>query len=298
MADITFLGVEVYRHSADLSSQDRAYCAANAALVYEGIGTSYNDTGLTAGTTYYYKLFAKYDVDGSTYYSSGVSSSAATSVSPPTVSSAVTNTEGTVITITFSKAMANPSGKHAQFSATIAGSSRSISAAALNADTAKFDLTISGAAIASGNTVTISYTAGDVAASDGSPLASFSGQSVTNNVASAYQQWSGYPQSPLLTSSFAHQAIYYAAGDSKLYASSAPMYIWRSAALDGYVQSAQNIKIYRLVSGSWSSYMGDSTSQILSNGAYFEHTGNEFKRANNPIYTNSSLTTVYFAKTT
>jgi len=100
----------------------------------------------------------------------------------PTFSSAATSTDGTKITITFSKAMANPSGKHAQFSFKIGVTGRTFYAAALNADTAKIDLTVDGAAIANGDVVTVSYTKGTVLAADGGVLESFTDQTVTNNV--------------------------------------------------------------------------------------------------------------------
>ncbi len=103
---------------------------------------------------------------------------------PPTVVSAATNVAGTVITITFNKAMANPAGKQAQFKYRInGGADQAFSAAALNADTARIDLTCSSANIFYGSTVTLLYSSGTVAAADGGLLASFSGQAVTNNMA-------------------------------------------------------------------------------------------------------------------
>jgi uncharacterized repeat protein (TIGR02059 family) len=102
---------------------------------------------------------------------------------PPTFSSAATNAAGTVITITFNKNMADPSGKHAQFTYKInGGTAQNFSAAALNASITKIDLTCSGTAIAYGNTITVSYTAGSVVAADGGVLASFTNQPVTNNM--------------------------------------------------------------------------------------------------------------------
>jgi len=102
---------------------------------------------------------------------------------PPTVVSAVTNVAGTVITVVFDKAMANPAGKQAQFKYQIGGGAdQPFSVAALNADTTKIDLTCSGTAIAFGNTVTLLYSSGTVAAADGGVLASFSGRAVTNNM--------------------------------------------------------------------------------------------------------------------
>ncbi|MDD1655389.1 MAG: IPT/TIG domain-containing protein, partial [Methanomicrobiales archaeon] len=106
-----------------------------------------------------------------------------TYVAPPTVVTAATNTAGTIITITFSKAMANPAGKQGEFAYQVGGGAdQPFSAAALNADTARIDLTTSGTTIGYGNTVTVSYTAGTIVAADGGVLATFSGQGVTNNV--------------------------------------------------------------------------------------------------------------------
>lgn len=101
--------------------------------------------------------------------------------SQPTVSSATTNTAGSQITVTFSKAMADPAGKHGQFAYQInGGSDQTFSTAVPDADTKKFILTCNGTAIAYGNVITINYTAGDVTAGDGRILATFTGQAVTN----------------------------------------------------------------------------------------------------------------------
>ncbi|MCX6686542.1 MAG: PGF-pre-PGF domain-containing protein [Methanoregula sp.] len=107
---------------------------------------------------------------------------AVTNITPaPTFASATTNAAGTVITITFNKAMANPSGKEAQFTYKIgAAGGKTFSAAALNSDPTKIDLTTSGTAIAYGNTVTVSYTKGTVTAADTGVLESFTDQAVTN----------------------------------------------------------------------------------------------------------------------
>ncbi len=99
----------------------------------------------------------------------------------PTVTSATTNADGTQITVTFSKAMADPAGKHAQFGYQInGGGDQTFSAAVLDADTTKITLTCSGTAISHGNAISLHYTAGDVTAGDGGILATFIGQAVTN----------------------------------------------------------------------------------------------------------------------
>ena len=103
---------------------------------------------------------------------------------PPTVVSAATNLAGTVLTVTFNKAMASPSGKQAQFKYQInGGTDQPFSSAALNSDNTTINLTCSGTSIAYTNTVTLLYSSGTVAAADGGALVSFSGQSVTNNMA-------------------------------------------------------------------------------------------------------------------
>lgn len=296
MADKTFLGVEIYRHTTDLASRDRAWCAANATLRYEGTNQSFNDTGLTAGTTYYYKIFGKYDVDGSTYYSSGATASQTTSVAPPVLVSAATNTAGTVITLTFDKAMANPSGKHGQFSAVVAGTSRSFTAAALNADTTKIDLTLA-SAVTSGQVVTVSYTAGDVAASDTSPLASFSGQSVTNNVVSLYQQWSGYPQTPndAATATYPYQCIYNNNTDAQKVLIVSDKKLYRNGLNNTINVINANVRFYKYNTStqSWVFWFTTSGSNSLTN-----LNAVTLLQANADIYTDSSFTTIYFAKTT
>ena len=101
----------------------------------------------------------------------------------PTFQSAATNTAGTIITITFSKVMANPAGNESRFKYQIGGGTdQSFSAAALNSDNTKIDLTTSGTAIAYGNTVTVNYTAGTVTAADSTVLASFGPNTTTNNM--------------------------------------------------------------------------------------------------------------------
>jgi uncharacterized repeat protein (TIGR02543 family) len=104
---------------------------------------------------------------------------------PPTFVSAATNTAGTVITITFSEAMARPGLRAAhEFTYSInGGHARPFRAIALSSGSnTMIDLTISGTPIAYGETVTINYAAGTVRARNGGILASFSNGPVTNNV--------------------------------------------------------------------------------------------------------------------
>ena len=91
----------------------------------------------------------------------------------PTFASAATNVAGTTLTITFNKNMADPVGKHAEFSFKVNGTPRSFSAAALDGDNTKINLTVNGAAIGGGTTVLVSYTKGTVLAADTGVLESF-----------------------------------------------------------------------------------------------------------------------------
>jgi hypothetical protein len=105
-------------------------------------------------------------------------------LSAPTVLSATTNADGTVITITFSKEMVDPTGKHGEFKYQIAGvvGDQAFSTAALNAeDTHSIDLTTFGTAIAPGDEVTVMYTEGTVKAEDHSVLETFFGAQDVEN---------------------------------------------------------------------------------------------------------------------
>jgi uncharacterized repeat protein (TIGR02059 family) len=105
-------------------------------------------------------------------------------IAPPTVASAATNAAGTNITITFSKAMANPAGKHAQFTYSIdGGAAQAFDAVSLNTgDTTQIFLRMAGATITTDSVVTVSYTAGDVKSADTGVLATFVNQAVNNGI--------------------------------------------------------------------------------------------------------------------
>ena len=92
-----------------------------------------------------------------------------------------TNASGTTVSITFNKAMASPAGDQSQFTVHVGAGTDTVTAAALHAgDNTTIDLTLT-TPILHGQTVTVDYTAGTVTAADTGILASFSGQSVTNN---------------------------------------------------------------------------------------------------------------------
>ena len=76
--------------------------------------------------------------------------------------------------------MADPSGKQGQFTVNCNGTALTVTAAPPDADTSKIDLTL-GTAVAYGDTVTVSYTKGTVASSEGQLLNSFTAQTVTNH---------------------------------------------------------------------------------------------------------------------
>lgn len=99
----------------------------------------------------------------------------------PALLSAETSTNGLVVTLTFSKEMTDPSGKHAQFACTVAGSSRAVTGASLNVVKSKIDLTL-GSAAAKDQTILLSYTAGDIHSADSGYLSTFLNYNVTNKV--------------------------------------------------------------------------------------------------------------------
>jgi uncharacterized repeat protein (TIGR02543 family) len=107
---------------------------------------------------------------------------------PPTFVSAATNADGTVITITFSGAMASPTrGAAHEFTYSInGGHAQPFRAIGLNpGSNTMIDLTIGGRPIKYGETITIRYMgfmAGTVKAQNGGVLQSFSNKPVANNV--------------------------------------------------------------------------------------------------------------------
>jgi len=79
--------------------------------------------------------------------------------------------------------MANPAGKHAEFTYSIEGGApQTFSAASLDADETVIVLTCDGDLPIHGDQVTVSYTAGTVVADDGGVLATFDDYAVTNTV--------------------------------------------------------------------------------------------------------------------
>jgi hypothetical protein len=85
----------------------------SSTIVYIGNGTSFENTGRTNDTTYYYRIYA-YDEDSAANYSSGVQDSAAPSENPTvtvtTTSPDPTNHSPIPVTITFNKTMYSDAG--------------------------------------------------------------------------------------------------------------------------------------------------------------------------------------------
>lgn len=99
----------------------------------------------------------------------------------PVLQSAETSEDGETILLAFDKAMADPSGKHSQFTVMADEDSIPVEAVALDGlDDTKLQLTL-GETLYEGQTVEVSYSAGDVQAADEGLLASFADQAVENN---------------------------------------------------------------------------------------------------------------------
>jgi len=103
-------------------------------------------------------------------------------LSAPTYVSSTTNVAGTILTVTFSKPMANPAGLQASF-AVDDGDAVTITSAALQEDRTKIDLYLA-SAVANGDTLTVAYTKGEVKSADVVHLETFAAQ-ITNNAVPA-----------------------------------------------------------------------------------------------------------------
>ncbi len=113
----------------------------------------------------------------------------------PVLNRATTNGEGTEIILNFDKDMADPADKQDQFSVEFNGTDvRSFSAITLQeGDATKIKLTVDGAPVSKTDGVTVSYTAGDVAALDSGVLTSFADVIVVNAVFESGTGDSGNP---------------------------------------------------------------------------------------------------------
>lgn len=98
----------------------------------------------------------------------------------PVVVNAVTNIQGTVITLVFDKSMAVLPSAPAGFSVAVNGTDNVISAVSQNTDNTKIELCLT-TAINNGQTATVSYTPGSITALDGGVLEGFTARAVTNS---------------------------------------------------------------------------------------------------------------------
>lgn len=220
-------------------------------------------------------------------------------IEPPEFVSATTNESGTIITVAFSKEMADPTGKHAQFTVND-GAANAVTAVALNADATKIDLTLTNA-IENGDTVTMAYTKGDVESADGGVLDTFSAQSVTNGVPSLYQQFNDYPDSVYDTETYPYQCIVYSFAQSPnrytyyLVASSSEIYRLNNTTSYSLKPITGNLSIAELVNGQWTNQSVTTSLNYWYSTSYLgwpRNTGNIIQ-TNNIIWNESSKTTVF-----
>jgi hypothetical protein len=183
--------------SSDISSTrnvNRYWIATNSGITFDNYSAVFNFVAgdIIGGANTANFIVGKYS-SGWTYPAVGTKTSTSTQATGitgfgdfqigepagPTFVSATTNTAGTVVTVTFSKIMADPAGDQSQFTVLLNGTADTVSAAALNGTNNKIDLTLTNP-VYEGDTVTVAYTAGTVVAADTGVLATFGAQSVTN----------------------------------------------------------------------------------------------------------------------
>lgn len=100
-----------------------------------------------------------------------------------------------------------------------------------------------------------------------------------------YQEWSGYPDSPDLTSAYPYQAIYYSQNYNSTYRMLSTSPLWKESNL---LKGVAGTKVSMFYAGAWEP-LENLTTQGQTILIY---------EANNPIYTDATLTTVHFAQTT
>lgn len=160
----------------------------NRTFNYYVDGTKLNDDALNASMKYTLNYFGlgSSNAGGDEIYYDNVkvygSALIVADATAPILQSAATNTDGTKAVLSFNKAMADPTGKHAQFSVVSGGNGNAVTVANLGTDTKTIELTLT-TPILYGQTVRVDYTPGTIAAADGGMLTTFANQEVTNNVA-------------------------------------------------------------------------------------------------------------------
>ncbi|MCU0473288.1 MAG: gliding motility-associated C-terminal domain-containing protein, partial [Bacteroidales bacterium] len=100
-------------------------------------------------------------------------------VSPPGIPSLLYTAKGTGVEMQFDRIMANPAGKENQFTVTVDGTPVSVTSLALKAGDPYTITAVLPTPLTGSETVTIAYTAGDVASAQGGWLASFTPQTVS-----------------------------------------------------------------------------------------------------------------------
>ncbi len=98
-------------------------------------------------------------------------------IAAPCLVRAAANSDGTIITVSFSEAMDDPSGLHSQFSVRADNLNVVVLSAALNEDERKIDLALQ-EAVNKKQTVYVSYTAGGISSAAGGLLDSFADEAV------------------------------------------------------------------------------------------------------------------------
>lgn len=115
------------------------------------------------------------------------------------------------------------------------------------------------------------------------------------------QVWVGsFPQSPVTTATYPHQAIYYNNGYYYLVCANKPMYVadWQGQGLYSFLPSSTYYTEYRTSTGtSWSSWTSPRTSTSTPTAMY-KISNTQIIQNNSPIYTDSTNTTVYAPATT
>ena len=102
-------------------------------------------------------------------------------IDAPVLQSAEVRSSGTKVVLTFDKNMSDPAGTQGQFSVSVNDVSNPVTAVSFGSLQNILLLTLS-TPVTPGQSVNVSYTPGTVTSADGGVLASFTNQSVTNNV--------------------------------------------------------------------------------------------------------------------
>jgi len=125
--------------------------------------------------------------------------------------SAETDTSGRTIILTFDKPLADVAGKHSQFKAIVNGIERTLRAALQGTNKKQVILELDGPVLASSDTVTVSYTPGDLKTMDGGIFNAFNDFPVENKT--LFDGGTGTEEDPYLISSAAQlDAIRYDLG--------------------------------------------------------------------------------------